>query len=373
VRTSLYCSAADLAGERPRRVLERAAAAGVGGLTLAAVYHEASDYLPHHPRSRIHYTPAGTAFPADPARYPAELPPPPLLPVCQGDDLLARLCDDAAGAGAQVEAWVVYLHRDGRPPGPGVVENAFGDPYPVALCPASPIVRDYAVALTEDVCAYPVAAVAGESLHYHPLDHGAHHERRMAGLSDWASTLLSLCFCPSCRDAATTDGIDVDGLARWVRDQVDAADAPADNADLDRYLDLRVGHVSALVAACGQAAETAGKVLRVLDPSAAFAAQGRMLGIDLAALGHVGVPAYTPDPARVAALCRAYRRTVPAERFGVILRPMPPDCHDAANLADKVRAVVEAGAASLAYYHYGMMPLAMLDAVAEAHRRCLAG
>lgn len=389
MRTGLYCSAADLAGEEPGAVLERAARAGIGGLTLAAVYHEASDYLPHNPRFRIHYTEAGVAFAPDEARYPVELRPPPMLPVCDGVDVLARLCEESAAVGATVDAWVVYLHRDGRPAGPGVVENAFGDAYPVVLCPASPLVRDYAVALTEDVCTYPVAAVAAESLHFHPLDHGSHHERRMAGLSDRAAFLLSLCFCQWCREAAADDGVDVEGLARWVRAAVDAdVDADtSDNADLARYLYLRTRHVSTLVAACAGAARRAGVAFRFLDPSAAFAAsapgeagqglgvdRGWMLGIDVAQVGEqaeVGVPAYTPDPARVAAECEAYRRLVPAERFGVVLRPMPPDCGDADNLTAKVRAVVEAGAATLAYYHYGMMPLPMLDAVAEAHRRCV--
>jgi hypothetical protein len=383
VRTTLYCSTADLAAEDPRPVLERAVAAGIAGLTLAAAYHEASDYLPHNPRFRVHYTPAGVAFGADRARYPAELPPPPMLPACGGVDQLERLCEEAGAMGVPVDAWVVYLHRDGRPPGPGTVENAFGDPYPVALCPASPVARQYSIALTEDVCRYPVAAVSAESLHYHPLDHGAHHERRMAGPGERAAFLLSLCFCASCRRAAVDAGVDADRLARWVRAQVDGADSEPDPADLHRYLDLRVGHVTTLVQACAQAAGAAGVVFRFLDPSAAFAPAakggreyGRALGIDAAEVAraaHIGVPAYSPDPGRVAAECAAYRAVVPAERFGVILRPMPPDCSDADNLAEKVRAVVDGGASSLAYYHYGMMPLSMLDVVAEAHRRCLAG
>jgi hypothetical protein len=213
----------------------------------------------------------------------------------------------------------------------------------------------------------------------------------MAGLSDRAAFLLSLCFCTSCRQAAADDGVDADGLAGWVRSFVDA-DADSlntepeadDNPDLARYLELRTRHVSTLTALCAAEAERAGVTLRFLDPSAAFGAgglalgpeRGSVLGIDVGQVGehaHVGVPAYSPDPARVAAECEAYRGLVPAERFGVVLRPMPPDCTDVDNLTAKVQAVVQAGAASLAYYHYGMMPLPMLDALAEAHRRALAG
>lgn len=387
MRTSLYCSAADIAAEGSGRVLERAAGAAVGGLTLAAVYHEASDYLPHNARARIHYTYAGVAFAADQDRYPAELRPPPLLPVCEGVDLLAQLCDDADSADASVDAWVVYLHRDGRPAGAGIVENAFGDPYPVVLCPTSPLVQEYALALTADICRYPVASISAESLHFHPLDHGSHHERRMAGLSDRASFLLSLCFCRWCREAAAADGIDVDGLTAWVRAQVDDQDSgDEDSADLARYLELRTLHVSSLAAACAMVADGAGVRFRFLDPSAAFAAaagrqelgpaQGWTLGIGVGRLrehAEIGVPVYTPDPQRVAAEVKAYRDIVPADGFGVVLRPMAPDCTDVENLVQKITAVREAGAATLSYYHYGLMPLPMLGMVAEAHRRSLGG
>ena len=34
-----------------------------------------------------------------------------------------------------------------------------------------------------------------ESLHYHPLEHGAHHERYFVELGTAARLLLGLCFC----------------------------------------------------------------------------------------------------------------------------------------------------------------------------------
>ena len=110
--SSVFCFAVDLVGEGTAAVCDRVRAAGLSGITLAASYHEARDYLPHNPLTRVHYAPAGTAFHAATELYPPDLPPAPLLPVCNGRNLLAELVA-AAGDGLEVGVWAVYLHNDG--------------------------------------------------------------------------------------------------------------------------------------------------------------------------------------------------------------------------------------------------------------------
>ena len=103
---------------------------------------------------------------------------------------------------SSVHAWTIFLHTD-RPDEHQdcVTRNAFGDRYPSDLCPANPDARAYARALVADVARYDVASIIAESLHYHVLEHGYHHERYFIELGAKARYLLGLCFCEHCLDA----------------------------------------------------------------------------------------------------------------------------------------------------------------------------
>jgi hypothetical protein len=94
-----------------------------------------------------------------------------------------------------VHAWTVYLHTDWvRDGSPGHAEsNAFGDPHLTELCPANPSVREYVRALTTDIARQGVQTIIAESLHYHPLEHGYHHERYFLALGAATRFLLGLC------------------------------------------------------------------------------------------------------------------------------------------------------------------------------------
>jgi hypothetical protein len=383
MRSSIYCFAADLVGEGVETVLGRVREAGIDGIAVAAAYHEARDYLPHNPRVRVHYSPPGVAFVADTARYPRTLQPAPLLPVCEGRDVLAEAVEAGRGAGAPVDAWVVMLHRDGNQDDAGNTRTAFGDPSRATLCPANPLAQEYAVALAGDVAARGVRTIAAEGLHTFPIEHGFHHERRAARLGDFALFLLSVCFCDACREGARGQGIDADALAAWVRDAVERDVPTTEREDLTAYLDARAKHVMRLARRCAAAAAEHGVTFRFLDPSPAFVpwvdgdAAGPLgvesawqFGIDVHDFAGVDVllAAYARSPRRVADDVRAYVPLVDEGRLSVILRPMRPDCDDAANLRAKLDALDANGVEMVDYYHYGLMPLSALDTIAAAHR-----
>ena len=98
----------------------------------------------------------------------------------------------------------MFLHVDWTEDGdPRFAEQTcFGDPCLTQLCPANPDVRAYALALAQDLAGRGIASVLAESLHHHPLEHGAHHERYFVELGAVARLLLGLCFCPHCLDGA---------------------------------------------------------------------------------------------------------------------------------------------------------------------------
>ena len=51
----------------------------------------------------------------------------------------------------------------------------------------------------------------------------------------------------------------------------------------------------------------------------------------------------------------------PDSDLTVALRPMYPDCDDPENLGEKLRSAAELGVTRADFYHYGFMPLSMLD------------
>ena len=130
--------------------------------------------------------------------------------------------------------------------------------------------------------------------------------------------------------------------------------------------------------------EARGRRLVFLDPAGAFKgyATGRpeggpaaeiswLYGIDLGKLARSchGLEAigYVADPARLELEIEAYRAILGEETpFAVCLRPSPPDCENAANLAEKVSLARSLGVTRTDFYHYGFVRLSALDWIRTA-------
>ena len=96
---------------------------------------------------------------------------------------------------------------------------------------------------------------------------------------------------------------------------------------------------------------------------------GWKTGVDAAALAvvcdNVEVTGYAADAGRLRFDLDAYRALL-ASRPGLLLRPMPPDCRSADNLAEKVDVARERGLERLDFYHYGFCRLRSLDWIRES-------
>jgi len=150
------------------------------------------------------------------------------------------------------------------------------------------------------------------------------------------------------------------------------------------YLDTRTETVTSFVSEVATAASGGGAGFAVLDLCGAekgFAtghpegdaapAIGWQMGIDHAALAGVcdtvSATGYGADPSRLNLDLDAYEGLVPdASRLGLVLRPMPPDCRSADNLAAKVAIARERGLGRLDFYHYGFCRLEALDWIHQA-------
>jgi hypothetical protein len=377
--------------------------AGLGGVTMAAAYHHGRDIFPHNPVRKVHFLEGGAVFfQPDPSRYRGVGLEPVVSTLAQQSDVLADLCRDGAARGLRIRAWTVYLHNYtlGEAHPDCACRNVFGDPYLTDLCPSNPQVRAYVTALTSDIASKGVSGVIAESLHFHGLQHGFHHERYFIELGALGRHLLGLCFCDHCVAAAEKRGVRGRRLQAEARRELErrfaTAQAPEEpelvhaevaafaGGELGGFLEARADTVATLVDEAAEAAATEGARFAFIDLSGAVKgyATGRptgdaapsiawQFGIDVPAVaeacGQVEAIGYAADPDRLRFDLTAYRSGVgDANRLSVILRPMAPDCESADNLARKLAIAREAGAVEVGFYHYGFMRLESLDLIRSA-------
>jgi hypothetical protein len=400
--TSAYAFASDLADEGVDAVLENVQErAGLTGISPAFVYHAARDMFPHNPKRKIDFLDRGTFFfPPDRALYDGLRIQPRVSPAALEYDVLGETCRKAAARGLNVHAWTVFLHAD-RPEEnlDCVTQNAFGDRYPTDLCPANPDVREYVRAVVADVARYDVATIIGESLQYHGLEHGNHHERYFIELGARGRFLLGLCFCEHCLARAGEAGVDGQAVQAAVREEIQRVfddPPPANEPEVERdglkaiaggeltaYLDMRAETVATLTAEAAEVAAAAGTRLALMDLSGAVKgyATGRpagapaadiawRVGLDLPKLGRacpeLEVLGYAADVDRLRVDLEAYRKQLGEASIGLALRPSLPDCDTSENLAAKVRLARELGIARVDFYHYGFVRLGALDWIRAA-------
>lgn len=401
--TSAFAFATDLADEGVDAVLDNLQErGGLSGITPAFVYHAARDVFPHNPRRKVHLFDRGEFFfRPDPALYDGLRIQPRVNELAREHDVLADTCRAAEARGLGVHAWTVFLHADRPDEYPDCApKNAFGDPDPADLCPANPDVRAYARAMVADVARYEVTTILAESLHFHGLEHGYHHERYFIELGSRARYLLGLCFCDHCLAAARRLGVDGDAVQGSVREELEqvfageasepstlevARDELAAVADgeLVAYLDVRAQTVATLAAEATEIASANGRRFVFLDLAGAAKgyASGRptgapaadtawRFGVDLGRLQQacteVEVLGYAADVERLRFDLEAYRRDLGDCPVSVALRPSPPDCVAPENLTAKVRLARELGVARVDFYHYGFVRLEALDWIRAA-------
>ncbi|MEE4541448.1 hypothetical protein V2S66_05630 [Streptomyces sp. V4-01] len=220
MRTSAFLYPWDVVGDPA--AAERVAALGVQQVTLASAYHSTRALTPRHPGHRIvtaQY--AAVLYPPDEQRWRGRVLRPHPAGAWAAGDAWAEAAGALAAAGLDVHTWVVLAHNSrlgAEHPDTSVV-NAYGDRYPWAPCIAQPAVRGYLLELAAEAAARPGAGGAElESLGWYGLAHlHAHDKIGGIALGDAAQYLMSLCFCPHCREGYAAHGADPDGLAAAVR------------------------------------------------------------------------------------------------------------------------------------------------------------
>jgi hypothetical protein len=207
---------------------------GIDVVALAANYHAARLVNVFHPTRRVAEIPYSAFYGTrrDDAWRGHRLVP--RAPTWLGrDDAFATSAQLLANDGFGVDAWIVLTHLDDPDTDLELVErNAYGEPYPYALCPASEDVREYCLTLVEEsMRSADVRGVVLEASGPMGFDHASTHDKsEFATLSNAQRDLLSLCFCDVCQKAQRERGLDPEEIAAKVRAGIDGDVASAEVA-----------------------------------------------------------------------------------------------------------------------------------------------
>ncbi|HEY3467028.1 MAG TPA: hypothetical protein VGL47_17995 [Amycolatopsis sp.] len=195
---------------------------GVDEVAVALSYHSARAATPWSPsrtavvaRHAAFYRPVsegwGALRPSTPDWVTAE---------DSGGDAVRLLSE----AGIPAAAWIVLTHNSqlGYEHPDVVVRNCFGEPYPWALCPAQPAVREYAATVVaESVAGLELSSVILEACGPLGAVHQHQHEKTDGVWAPAVARLLSICCCDACAaswdvDAATVRAQLVEEVRRLI-------------------------------------------------------------------------------------------------------------------------------------------------------------
>jgi hypothetical protein len=373
----------DLLDEGVDTAFGRIAEAGLNGVSLASAYHSVRALCPHNPRGAV-YLGVGVVvyFRPDPAHFANSRIKPVESDLLAEGDSLSLACEAAPKHGLKVHAWTVLHHntRLGTEYPECTIENAFGDRYPFALCPANPDVRAYTMGLVNSLAARTdLDTIELESLGYMGIDHSGHHAKAGVELDALHKFLLSICFCPHCREHMVANGVDAVRAVEVVKEEMQGYFAGRYRAADDDALGM-LSTVLGSDQAEGILAARDEVVLTLLEEIYWLVQKPQCLSVMVspnplatgapiaAALSQTRewtdrllVQAFAREPGAVRDLVAdvAIRRGSTPVYAG--LQAVDPFVKCAEDLEIRVKSACEAGADAVQFYHYGIMPLHNLE------------
>jgi hypothetical protein len=252
-----------------------------------------------------------------------------------------------------------------------VVQNAFGDPYPWALCIASPDVRDYAATLAADIAALGWAdEVELEACGWYGFGHLSAHDKTGGGPAGAAGWLLDLCFCPWCEGAYRAVGLNPGDVRERVRAALDTG-----LGGLPSAMEGAVHEVRAALAAdflrdvIASAREAAPRKPVLVHSHPNPRETGSNPGFDPLVLlgqgGADGVVLACPD-AGAAELVSQVAASAPATaRIAANLSAVAALGGRPGELRAQAKAMLKAGATELRFYHAGLASAGDLAAIRD--------
>ncbi|MBL9077992.1 MAG: hypothetical protein JNL08_10840 [Planctomycetes bacterium] len=388
MQLTLYAHPFDLDALAGHGGLGRLRDLGFGEIALATAYHAGRWLMPWHPDGRVRFLEDGTVHFRPGPDYGTLRPQPSALVDAARPSPLERLCEAAPRHGLAVRAWTVGAHnsRLGRQHPELCVENACGDRYHYALCPAQPPVQEYLRALVEDLAAHEgLGAIEFEAFGWLGWKHSSHHDKSSftpRGVLDYA---LSLCFCAACCDRLRSedDRCDPAAIRRWAQEQirrgVTDADAMAPPKPADAAAEA-AGYGPAFAARRATMAQLGRTLRQAMPPALQCAVQVHpddlFTGSQLPIAQTHGfradefvVTAYGEGRDGVRALLAgtaAAAIAAPPRSWRLCLWPKAPQWTRDDDLREVRELAAAHGVTSIAIYHLGLLPWRTLERAARA-------
>ena len=220
---ALYAHPPDIRALYDNGGLVRLRDIGITEVVMAVGGQAGRALVPWHPDGLVRHLEGGTVHYRPKGNYGLLQPKMSREVPASGPSPLERLCEEAAAVGMRVRAWTVLTHnaRLGALHPDCCMQNAFGDVYPYALCPANPHVQQYMLATIRDLAAHRgLHTTELESFGWMGHRHDGDHDESCFPADIYSDLLLSLCFCASC--TATMAGLRYEStpvgaaaVARW--------------------------------------------------------------------------------------------------------------------------------------------------------------
>lgn len=367
---------------------------GIGEIAVACSYHDGRWLMAHDPQRAVRFLEDGTVHFRPRSDYGPLQPLPSSFVPPSGADPLQRCLADAERIGMRVRAWTVFAHnsRLGERHPECTVQNAFGDRYSYALCPAQAAVQQYELGLVRDLAAQPgLHAIEFEALGQMGWKHSSHHDKASfapAGLLDAA---LSACFCSACSERLAAAGHDPRALAsavrEFVRQQVEAGDAMAPTKLPGNPVELlATGIVAAwlqpVLAARAATVRQLAAAVTALTPKVARAIQvhphpwftGSQLAASSAAAFPVGdervLTCYGEGPDAIGKLLDSDGgKSIAGSPRRLCIWPKAPQFATDEDLRKLADLCSQHGIGALAIYHLGLLPWRTIERVAKMFAR----
>lgn len=200
---------------------------GVTELIFSMTYHEARFAQFLNPKHKFYHSEDGAAY-FEPREelYRNTRVKPILSRMFQEGYSFEVMAEALTRRDLSLSAWIVYCYNRSqcRLHPELAVANCYGDRVMFELCPSHPEVREYAMALTRDVCTgRGIKALFLESLNYHPLnyDYAGDSLRSSVLIPAFEHMLLGTCFCPACLARAREAGVDGEAVRQKVKAHLD--------------------------------------------------------------------------------------------------------------------------------------------------------
>ena len=357
----------DFMDRGPETVESRLRDIGITEVNLATNYHTVQAFTPHNPERRTIFAKASSYF-IPSAEYNR------LRPVSferMDEDWVNTIANQLSEL--SLTAWTVGCHnsRLGMKNRECTLESAHGDDLIFGLCPSNPAVQTYLTTLVSDLASRDgIDRIELETFDYfYGTGFGWHHQKIHVRLGMLGEFLLGLCFCPHCRTAATSSGIDVQRarsvVARTI-DEIIAGDVPHDrrpeewlreHGSVAAYTDVREETLVSLYAELSTAAGSTplGYYVGAPDPGREW-----MVGADLEALStHVDyycLPAYESSAEEMMNAYRAVDDVVGGHPVHVGLLPAHPAVYDEESVVDMLAELQSRDVPRVSFYNYGLLP-----------------